>query len=70
MCPKVRRTENPCKYTKRLLKPASVARLIAGISNCRAATVVNATKAIIAAMNESERKDNAATNPEDKMTNK
>ena len=68
ICPKVNKTEKPCKKRKRFLSIKSVARFIAGINNCRAATALNITKDIHAALYMSDRKDSNTAKPEDKIT--
>ena len=70
MCPNVKSTEKPCKYWKRFFWPVSVARLMAGISICRAAMAVNMVNAIHAALNASFDQDVSATKPDVTITNR
>ena len=49
MCASVTSTDRPCNHLKRCRKPASVARLMAGIGSCRTGRLDRATAAIKAA---------------------
>ena len=70
MCASVTRTEALCSHLKRTRWPASVARLIAGMSTWRTGTVVRAIVAITAAAKPSCDHQSRAASADVAITNK